>query len=80
MSQFIQFSDQGPSSLFEDDIDTFLYILIDEPSIFISDPSSFTTDIDLPLFSVPTTLRRIGPDNKKPWVLYSEMSKNDFIN
>jgi hypothetical protein len=37
-------------------------------------------DIDLPLFSVLTTLRWIGPDNKKLWVLYSEMSKNDFIN
>jgi hypothetical protein len=80
MSQFSQFSDQGPSSLFEDDIDTFSYIPTDEPSIFTSDPSSFTADTDSPLFSVPTTLKRIGPDNKKLWVLYSEMSKNDFIN
>jgi hypothetical protein len=80
MSQFIQFSDQSPSSLFEDDIDTFSYVPTDELSIFTSNPSSFTTDTDLPLFSVPTTLRRISPDNKKPWVLYSKMSKNDFIN
>jgi hypothetical protein len=80
MSQFSQFSDQGPSPLFENDIDTFSYVPTDQLSIFTSDPLSVTADTDLPLFSIPSTLKRIGPDNKKLWVLYSEMSKNDFIN
>lgn len=81
MSQFSQFSDPCPSSLYEDDIDTLSYLPTDELPISTTDPPSSIADPDFlrPHF-VPNTLKRIGPDYKKLWVLFSEMGKDDFIN
>jgi hypothetical protein len=46
MSQLSQFSDAGPSSLYEDKTDTFSYFLIDKLPISVSDPLSLIADID----------------------------------
>jgi hypothetical protein len=81
MSQLSQFSDAGPSSLYEDDTDTFSYFPIDELPISASDPPSSIADTDfLRPLSVPSTLKRIGPGYKKLWVLFSDMGKDEFIN
>jgi hypothetical protein len=86
MSQFSQFSDAGPSSLYQSDpIDPLTDIELDDSS-FIAGSSSYqrtqcptlSSEFTPPL-ALPSTLERFGSDRKKPWVKYTEMNKNDFV-
>lgn len=86
MSRFSQFSDAGPSSQYESDLpDNLPYLQSDDqlftPNISYSQPtitSTLGSEFLSPL-SVPPSLQRLGPDQKKLWVLYSEMTKDEFI-
>jgi hypothetical protein len=81
MSQLSQFSDAGPLSLYENDIDTFSYFPTDELPISALDPPSSIADTDfLRPLSVLSTLKQIGPDYKKLWVVFSDIDKDEFIN
>lgn len=88
MSQLSQFSDPGPSSLHEGDAIDHLssYLPSDDIQLFTPDlscsqqtvTSATESDFLRPL-SVPSSLQRVGPDRKKSWVLYADMSKAEFI-
>lgn len=86
MSQFSQFSDAGPSSLYQSDlIDPLTDIELGDSS-FIAGSSSYkptqyptlSSEFTPPL-ALPPTLERFGSDRKRPWVKYTEMNKNDFV-
>jgi hypothetical protein len=80
-----QFSDSFlPSLCDSESIDTFTNLLPDDltPDLFYS-AQSLNSDIDYPQFRPfvppPPSLQRIGPDRKKSYVLYTTMSKKEFI-
>lgn len=87
MSQFSLFPDAGPSSVpasdppdryypESDDLQLFTPILSCSEQTIASAPES---EFLQPVYA-PLSLQRVGPDRKKSFVLYSEMSKNEFIN
>ena len=87
MSQYTQFSDSGPSSLYESDFATYdisenlpepspADLLDSELSITTAPNSEFLRPIAP---NIPPSLKRDGPDWKKTFVCYSEMSKNEFV-
>lgn len=69
-----------------DAIDNFSCLQSDDQQSYTPDVSSSqqliasATDLGFvrPL-SIPSSLERVGPDRKKSWILYSDMSKDDFI-
>ena len=89
-SQVSQFSDNYPSSIFEDNpLDNFTFLPSDSPQPFIPDalysqqtPNS-TPDVDFarpPLPpSIPDTLERVGPEKQKNYILWTEMVNNEFV-
>lgn len=87
MSQHTQFSDAGPSSLYESDFATYdISENLTEPSPadLLGSQQSITTastsDFLRPIApDIPSPLKRDGPDWKKTFVCYSEMSKNEFV-
>lgn len=86
MSDFSQFSDAGPSSLYQSDpIDHLTDLELDDSSLRAGSSSYQRTqhptpasDFTPPLV-LPPTLERFGSDRKKPWVKYTEMNKKDFV-
>ena len=86
MSQFSQFSNIRPSSLYESDlIDPLANFESDSISIIAGSSSNQQTTALTPVSefipppTLPSTLECFGPDRKKLWVKYTEMYKDDFI-
>jgi hypothetical protein len=91
MSQFSQYSEAGPSSqIASSQIDVgypneYLTLGLNDPSLTPDQSISQQTVISVPAsdfpppISIPLTLRRIGPNTRKPWVIYTEMYKKDFL-
>jgi arylamine N-acetyltransferase len=90
MSQMSQFSDPYASSTYQfDQFDLSDNLGLPPPEEYASDlsysqqtldsarDSSFTRPSQPP--SLPDTLQRVGPDKRKAFVLYSDMSKNQFV-
>lgn len=88
MSQISQFSDIYSSSIYDGDpVDALLSFSNDQfPTPDISGSqhtlesasnSDFLTPITPPL--IPSSLQRIGPGRSPAFILYSEMSKDDFV-
>lgn len=87
MLQFSQFSDAGPSSYLRSDFldDTHSIIQPDNQLLTLNlsysqqsiIPTSSSDTLFLP--SLPSTLHCLGLDYKKHWVLYAEMTWNDFV-
>lgn len=87
MPQFSLSSDAGSSNYYEADIaDNQSYLQSDHPQLLTPDlvcsqqtiTSAPGTDF-LQTPSAPASLRRVGPDRKKSYILYEEMTKEDFI-
>ncbi|KAF7174372.1 hypothetical protein CNMCM6106_008623 [Aspergillus hiratsukae] len=81
-----QFSDSFTPSLYEaDSIDTLTNIPQDNPTPDLShSQQSFNSDNDHSTFRSPApppppSLQRVGPDRKKSYVLYTTMSKTEFV-
>ena len=84
MSQLSLFSDAGPSSQPGSDIpDHLLSITSDNltPDLSYRHTGCSSTPIPefFPPLDIPNSLRRVGPDRKKAWVLWTEMNKDDFL-
>lgn len=92
MSEISQISDAYPSSLYgADAIDNLACLQSDDQQIFTPDLSygqqSFNSVSDsdflrplLPLAPpVPSSLQCVSPDRKKTYVVYSNMTKNEFV-
>lgn len=82
-----QLPDLYSSSLYEGDIlDPRSCFQSDDVNLFTSEPSVsqqtivsvLESDFTRPL-SVPSSLQRVSPGRTKTWILYSEMSKDEFI-
>lgn len=89
-SQISQFSDVYSSSLYEGDHpDNLAYLPSHDQQIFPPDLScsqqtlNAASDSDFLRPSqpppIPDTLQCVGPDRRKVYVLYSDMSKEDFV-
>lgn len=81
-----QFSDSFTPSLYgSDSIDTFTNIPQDNLTPDLShSQQSFNSDNDYSTFRTPappppSSLQRVGPDRKKSYVLYTTMSKTEFV-
>jgi hypothetical protein len=81
-----QFSDSFTPSLYgSDNIDTFTNIPQDSLTPNLShSQQSFNSDNDYSTFRTPAppphpSLQRVGPDRKKSYVLYTMMSKTEFV-
>ncbi|KAJ5300236.1 hypothetical protein N7508_007519 [Penicillium antarcticum] len=81
-----QSSDAGPSNRYEEHLDSLPYLSSDPIQSFTPDLNyRHQTNTPAPLFEVPQpisdpeSLRRVGPDRKKIYVLYNDMSKEQFI-
>lgn len=86
MDQCSQSSDAGPSNRYEEHLDRLPYLSSDPIQSFTPDLSyRQQTNTSAPLFEVPQpisgpdSLRRVGPDRKKFYVLYNDMLKERFI-
>lgn len=87
MSQFSLSSDAGPSNYYEADAaDSQSYPQSDHLQILTSDLACSQQTITsapesdfLQTPSAPASLRRVGPDRKKSYILYEDMTKEDFI-
>jgi hypothetical protein len=83
MSQLNILSDTGPSSLYDG---TISYIPSDDFQVFTEEPlfsqqtvvSGSNSEFRQPLL-IPASLERTGSGPKKPYVLYSNMTKKDFV-
>jgi hypothetical protein len=82
-----QSTDVYSSSLYESDsIDPLSYLPLDGLQLFTPDLSSSQQSLTLvpeagfltPL-AIPSSLQRVGQGRRKPWILYSDMSKDDFL-
>lgn len=81
MSQLSLFSDAGPSSVVGSDL-TFDNLLDSFTPDLPASQQSVTTAPDpdfLRPLTIPLSLERDGPDRKKSFILFSEMSKNEFV-
>jgi hypothetical protein len=85
-----QFSDIHSSSAYEGDpLDTLHFSFSNETQSRTPDPSGSQRTLDLgsdssfltplPIPSIPDTLTRVGPGRTKPFILYSDMSKDEFV-
>jgi hypothetical protein len=91
MSQLSQFSDIYPSSIYDGDPVNLADNLLCFPTEQFPTPelsgsqqtlesasnSGSLTPIPLPL--IPSSLQRVGPGRSLAFVLYSDMSKDDFV-
>lgn len=89
-SQISQFSNNYPSSIYEDTpLDSFPFLPSDGPQPFFSDASySQQTPASTPDAgfaqppvppSIPNTLEHIGPEKKKNYLLWAEMVNDKFV-
>lgn len=90
MSQMSQFSDIYSSSVHEgDNSDNLLNFPSDDPQLFTPEASFSRQTVESVYDSdfirppqppvIPDTLQRVGPHRRKAYILYSEMSKDDFV-
>jgi hypothetical protein len=89
-SQISQFSDNYPSSIYEDTpLDTFPFLSSDGPQSFIPDasygqqtpastPDTESTQPPVPP-SIPNSLERVGPEKQKNYLLWTEMVNDEFV-
>lgn len=83
-----QMSNPYTSSLYEvENLDTLSYLPSDSSQVFTTESASVCqqtltsrTVTSLPKIPLlPDSLERVGPDRKKEWVIYSNMTQNDFL-
>ncbi|EED14180.1 conserved hypothetical protein [Talaromyces stipitatus ATCC 10500] len=85
-----QFSDIYSSSAYEGDtLDPFYFSFSNETQSSTPDPTGSQGTLDsgsdsgfltpLPILSIPDILTRVGPGRTKTFVLYSDMSKDEFV-